>query len=111
MRPSILLQSGEVSIGDYFDGDLLRAALDDLVWAAGGEATFGVIIGAVVILSFWLAGDGDLTTPAVLTVLLGVIMFPLLPATYLDIARVVAFLGLVAGILAGLEKYYAEGAQ
>lgn len=108
---NVLLQSGEISIGDYFGGDLLRAALDDLVWAAGGEATFGVLIGGTVIGALWIAGDGDLATPAVLTVLLGVIMFPILPETYLNIARVISFLGLAAAVLAGLEKYYAEGAQ
>lgn len=101
----------EVSLGDYFSGDLVRALLDDLVFAAGGEATFGVILGGTVIFAFYLAGDGDFATPAVLTVLLGVIMFPLLPSSYLNIARVVAFLGLVAAIMAGLEKYYLEGAQ
>lgn len=106
-----LIPLQEVKLSDYFGGDLVRALLDDLVYAAGGEATFGVLVGGALILSFWVAGDGDLATPAVLTVLLGVIMFPLLPASYLNIARVIAFLGLVAAILAALEKYYLEGAQ
>lgn len=107
-----LIPLQEVSLGDYLGGnDMLRAALDDLVWAAGGEATFGVLIGGTVVLSFWIAGDGDLSMPAVVTVLIGGLMFPLLPPTYLNIARVVSFIGLVAGILAAGEKYYLEGAQ
>jgi len=101
----------EVSLADYLNGSMLRAALDDLVWAAGGEATFGVIVGGTMILSFWIAGDGDLSMPAVITVLVGGLMFPLLPPTYLDIARVVSFLGLAAAVLAAGEKYYLEGSQ
>jgi|APHM01.1.fsa_nt_gi hypothetical protein len=102
----------EVSLDDYLSGgDMLRAALDDLVWASGGEATFGVIVGGSIILSMWIAGDGDLSMPSVITVLFGGLMFPLLPPAYLTIARVVTFIGLTAGVLAAGEKYYLEGNQ
>jgi hypothetical protein len=105
------LQS-EIALGDYLGGnDMLQAALDDLVFAAGGEAIFGLLVGGVLILALWIAGDGDLATPSVTTVLVGALMFPLLPGTYLTIARVITFLGLTAAILAAVEKYYLEGTQ
>jgi hypothetical protein len=110
MSPLVPLQ--EVSLDDYLGGgDMLRAALDDLVWAAGGEATFGVIVGGSIILAMWIAGDGDLSMPSVITVLFGGILFPILPPTYLTIARVVTFVGLTAGVLAAGEKFYLEGNQ
>jgi hypothetical protein len=109
------LQALDDYLGSGGDGtgspDMLQAALDDLVAAAGGEAIFGVLIGGTLILSLWIAGDGDLATPSVITVLLGAIMFPLLPGTYLGIARVITFIGLTAATLAAVEKYYLEGTQ
>jgi len=105
------LQS-EIALDDYLGGnDMLQAALDDLVFAAGGEAIFGLLVGGVLILALWIAGDGDLATPATITVLVGGVLFPILSGDYLNIARVVAFLGLAGVILATIEKYYLEGAQ
>jgi len=109
MRRALLLL--QTALDDYLDGGLVEAALSDIVGAVGGEATFGALVGGTVVTSFWLAGDGDLATPAVLTVLIGVLMFPLLPAGLLGVARVISFIGLVAGILAALEKYALEGSQ
>jgi len=82
-----------------------------LVAATGGEGMFGFLVGSTLIAGLWLAGDGGLATPATVTVLLGGLLFPTLPPKYLGIARVVTFLGLAAALLAGIEKYYLEGAQ
>jgi len=78
---------------------------------AAAAMMFGLLLGGSLIAGLWLAGDGDLATPAAVTVLVGGVLFPILPGGYLGIARTVAFLGLVAVILAVLEKYYLEGAQ
>jgi len=109
---SALLQA-EIRLEDYTEpgADLLVEAIADLTHAAGGEATFGVLVGGTLIMALWIAGDGDLATPAVVTVLVGSLMFPVLPAGYLGIARVISFLGLTAAILAALEKFYLEGTQ
>lgn len=85
--------------------------LPQLVAAVGGEQMFGLLLGLPLIAGLWLAGDGDLATPATATILVGGVMFPLLPASYLGIARTVAFVGLAAMALAVIEKYYLEGSQ
>jgi len=88
-----------------------ECVLPQLVAATGGEGMFGFLVGSTLIAGLWLAGDGGLATPATVTVLLGGLLFPTLPPKYLGIARVVTFLGLAAALLAGIEKYYLEGAQ
>jgi hypothetical protein len=88
-----------------------ECVLPQVVAAVGSEQMFGLLLGGSLIAGLWLAGDGDLATPAAVTVLVGGVLFPILPGGYLGIARTVAFLGLVAVILAVLEKYYLEGAQ
>jgi len=97
---SVLLQ-----LGDYTDGGLLDAALSDLSAAVGGDAVFGLLVGGVLLLSFYLASSGGLATPAVLTALIGGLMIPVLPAGYGRIAQVIMFLGLVAALAAGIDRW------
>lgn len=106
----ILLQSMQCYANNPFNL-LGECVLPQVIAAVGSEQMFGFILGGALIAGLWLAGDGDLATPATITVLVGGVLFPLLPGGYLGIARTVAFLGLVAVILAVLEKYYLEGAQ
>jgi hypothetical protein len=97
---TVLLQ-----LGDYTDGGLLEAALNDLAAAVGGDAVFGLLVGGTLILAFYLASSGGLATPAVLTALVGGLMIPVLPAGMQRIAQVIIFLGLVAALLAGLDRW------
>jgi len=43
-----------LQLGDYTDGGLLDAALSDLAAAVGGDAVFGLLVGGVLLLSFYL---------------------------------------------------------
>ena len=94
-----------LQLGDYTSGGLLEAALTDLSAAVGGDAVFGLLVGGVLMLAFYLASNGGLATPATLTALVGGILIPALPPGFGRIAQVIIFLGLVAAIMAGLEKY------
>jgi hypothetical protein len=105
MQATILLQ-----LSDYTDGGLLDAALADLAGAVGGQASFGLIVGSVLMLAFYLASSGSLATPATLTALSGGILIASLPPGYGTMAQVVIFLGLAAAVLAALNKYAGSGA-
>jgi len=89
--------------------DLFGCAIDTMVGALGGPAIFGLLVGGAIIISLFLAGDGNITTPAVVLVLIGGVTFPLLVGNYAGIARSFAFLGLVAAIFAVMRKYVLEG--
>jgi len=103
-----LLQS---PIECYKTGDMLACALADLVGAAGGEAQFGFLVGSVLITSFWLAGSGDIATPAVVTTIIGSLLFPLLSPTFSGIAQTIAFIGLVGAVFSIGRKFIIEGQQ
>jgi len=90
-------------------GMLQECVFPQMVGAFGGPGLFGLVLGGTIISGLWLAGDGDLATPATITVLVGGVLFPILPASYQGIARTVAFLGLAAVALAVIEKYYLRG--
>ena len=110
-----LLQSGSgiptpetpytAPIGDYADGGLLDAVINDVVAASGGEAMFAVLIIGLVNLCYWVAGGRDLALPAVFTIATAFMAFPLLPGRFLSIARALIVLG-VASLLLELARRY-----
>jgi hypothetical protein len=85
--------------------DLLQCSLSDMGGATGGEGLFGVLVAGALMYTFYVASDGGLATPSVLTALTGGVMIPVLPPAYRTIALTVVFLGLVAALLTGLKKY------
>lgn len=94
-----------LQLGDYTSGNLLKAALNDLAAAVGGDVVFGLLVGGGVLFSFYLASDGGLATPATLTALLGGVLFGTLPGGFVRIGQVVIFVGLVAALFGLLDKF------
>jgi hypothetical protein len=92
-------------LSEYADGGLLDAALGDLAAAVGGEQMFGLLVGGALLLSFYLASNGGLTTPAALTALSGGLLISALPPAYRAIAQTVIFLGLAVGVMALFDKF------
>jgi len=93
------------ALDDFLDGELFRAALDDLVGAVGGEPMFGLMLVAVPLFSFWIAGKRDIAAPAVILALIGGAAIPLLPGNYQTIATTVMIFAFVSALL-GLARRY-----
>lgn len=103
----VLLQSVDASKFDCYTGtgDKLSCVLGDLTAAAGGEPLFGLFIFGVILFGNYLAGNGGVETPAVLTILLGGVLIPMLPGEYQAIAGTLILLGVAAGFFAVLQRY------
>jgi hypothetical protein len=99
--PTLLVQT---AIDKFGSGDWEGALFDGIV-SLIGEGTFGVLIGATMVVSFWIAGDRDLAAPAVLTTLLGAMLFPILPGNFRGIAAGVVFIGLSGAFFAIVRRY------
>jgi hypothetical protein len=91
-------------VGNYNDA-LQQCVFPTLVAGVGGEAVFGVLIGGVLATALTVAGDGDLATPAVVTLLAGAVLVPLLPGQFVSLARAVVVVGIVAAILAVGQRW------
>jgi hypothetical protein len=74
-----------------------------------GEELVGLLVGGMVMLGLYVASDGDLAVPAVVTTLFGGILIGALPGSYQDAAQVIMFLGLAAAIFGLLKVYLVEG--
>ena len=71
-------------------------ALPQITDALGGEATFGLIIGGAMIATMWRAGGGYIGVPAVLTILFGGLLMPILPSDYQGMAYSIIIVGIAA---------------
>lgn len=99
-----LQQTQELSC--YTGGnDMLTCALSDLSASVGGDGVFGVLVAGCMLLAFYIASDGGLATPGVLTALLGGIMMEPLPGQHEAIAMTIVLIGLTAALMSGANKY------
>lgn len=106
----LVLQSDALGCYTKQGSDMYGCAISQLTAALGGEATFGFLVGGTVLFAMYIAGDGDLAAPTVLTILLGGMLFPILPGAYARMAWAIIFVGIVAGGLSIANKYLLSGA-
>lgn len=101
------------SIGNscYFSGDVVSCQLDQLVTAFGGPGLFGLVLGATIFTTMFIASEGDLATPTVALILTGTVTVAMLPARYAELAGAVVLIGLAAGVFAVLRRYSIEGVR
>jgi len=87
-------------------GEMTQWAIDNIFAALGGEALGGTLIGGSILVSLYLAGSRSFATPAVVLILFGGVLLPMLPGGLAQVASTVMLLGLVAAILAVAERYF-----
>jgi hypothetical protein len=98
--------SGHPDISCYSaGGDLLTCVLGDIV-ASLGEPLFGLLIGGTALASIYAAGGRDIATPAVLVILFGGIMIPVLPGQYQTLAGSIMLVGFAAGLFGVAREYF-----
>jgi hypothetical protein len=86
--------------------DLLECMLADFAASAGGETTFGALLGGVLLVVFWIAQPRQsLVAPAVLLILLGGIAVPVLPGGLQNLAWAIIVVGIAGGFFAVAKRY------
>ena len=93
----------------YFSGDGLACMLGQIVSAFGGEALFGLLMGAVIFGVFYVAADGDMATPTVALILTGTVLVGTLPSNYQRMAFSVVAIGLTAAVWQVIKQYVLDG--
>jgi len=86
--------------------DLFKCMMSDFAGAAGGEPTFGVLVGGTTLVAFWVASPRQsLATPAALLILLGSLLIPMLPGGLQEMAWSMIIVGLAGGLIAVAQRY------
>lgn len=110
MTPTIPLQNAALDC--YVagtEGDLMTCVADDLALAVGGQGVLGLLIGGVVILALYIAGNGHPGPPVIVTVLLGAVLVPVLPAQFTATAYAIVVLGIAFGVMAAARTHVLHG--
>lgn len=108
MIATIILQS--IADSGPFDGNALQWLLDLLVSAFGGQAMFGLLLGALIFVVFFVASDGSMATPTVALILSGTVIISMVPSNYARIAMGVVVIGFAGALWQVLKQYVLSGA-
>ena len=80
------------------EGDMTACIVESVFSAGPAPSLMGLVMAGTMITSLYIAGDGDAVVPSVVTILLGSVLIPLLPAQFVSLAYAVVVVGLtVAG--------------
>lgn len=96
-------------LSKWFTGDWM-SCLFDPVTATTTEAGFGVFVGGITLVALYVAGGGGIATPAVILILLGGVLIPLLPGAYVGIAQGIVIIGVFGGVMAVARRYVLSAA-
>jgi len=82
--------------------------VDGAFGAGPAPSLMGLLMGGTLLMSLYIAGDGDLIVPSVVTILLGGAMVPVLPPQFVPLAYSFLVLGVAATIFGVWIRYTEE---
>jgi hypothetical protein len=91
------------------EGNLLGCVLDGLFAAGPSPALMGLLLSGVLVTSLYVAGDGTVAVPAVVTILLGSVLVPLLPPQYVSLAYSVVVIGITVAAFSAYSRFTSAG--
>jgi len=90
-------------------GDLTRCVVDGMFGAGPSPALIGLIMAGTLVTSLYVAGDGSIVVPSIVTVLLGSVLVPLLPPQYVSMAYTVVVIGGTLAAFAAYQRFTTRG--
>lgn len=91
------------------EGDLMQCVVEGTFAAGPSPALVGLLLSGVLLTSLYVAGDGTVAVPAVVTIVFGGLMVPLLPAQFVTLAYSVATVGIMAAVFAVWNRFTSQG--
>lgn len=90
-------------------GDVIKCTTDAVMSSGPSPGLIGLLIGGTLLTSLYIAGNRDPVVPAIVTILFGGALVPMLPAQYVDSAYAVVILGVTAAGVAAWQRYVVTG--
>jgi len=91
------------------EGDLTVCVLDGMFAAGPAPALVGLLMAGTLVTSLYIAGDGTVVVPAVVTILLGSILVPILPPQYVALAYSVVVVGITLAAFTAYTRFTHQG--
>ena len=102
----------ETSVGCFAqgtEGDLGQCVVDGVFGAEPAPSLMGLLMGGTVLTSLYIAGDGSVVVPSVVTILIGAAMIPTLPAQYVGMAYTVTAIGVAVAVFSMWTRFTHQG--
>lgn len=91
------------------EGDLAQCVIEGTFASGPSEVLIGLLIAGVLLVSLYIAGDGTVVVPSVVTILVGSALVPLLPPQYVMTAYAVVFFGVAIAAYAAYQRFATRG--
>jgi hypothetical protein len=91
------------------EGDLTACVVEGFFGAGPSPTVIGFLLAGMLLTSLYIAGDGDVTVPAVVTILLGSVLVPLLPPQFVSLAYTVVVIGGTVAAFAAYSRFTSPG--
>lgn len=104
-----LEESSVACFAEGTEGDLARCVVDGAFEAAVSPTITGLLIAATLLVSMYIAGDGTIVVPAVVTILFGGALIPLLPGQYATLAYTVVVIGATVAAFGAYSRFAGQG--
>jgi len=89
--------------------EMSRCVVDGAFGAGPSPTLVGLLLAGVLLTSLYIAGDGTVVVPSVVTILVGSTMVPLLPAQYVRLAYTVVVIGVTVAGFASYQRFVVRG--
>jgi hypothetical protein len=111
MIGSVVLQSSnlnDTSLGCFANGtqgNATQCVVEGTFNAGPSPALIGLLIAGTLLVSLYIAGDGSIVVPSVVTILFGGALVPLLPPQFVTLAWSVMVIGTTVAIFAAIVRF------
>ena len=98
-------------VGCFVDetSTMTECVTEGLFGAGPAPSLIGLILSGTLLTSLYLAGNGTVIVPAVITILLSSVMIPLLPAQFVSLGWTVLVVGTAAGFFSLWVRFTSRG--
>ena|SRR6056297_1620575 len=90
-------------------GDMTQCVVDGVFGAAPAPGLMGLVLAGTLVTSLYIAGDGSIVVPAVVTILVGSVLVPVLPPQFQTLAYTVVVIGITAAAFAAYTRFTHQG--
>jgi hypothetical protein len=105
LQSSNLNDSSLACFANGTEGTATRCVIDGTFGAGPSPALIGLLIAGTLLVSLYIAGDGSVVVPAVVTILLGGALVSLLPPQFVTLAWSVMVIGTTVAIFAAIVRF------
>jgi hypothetical protein len=95
--------------GQGTEGDLTQCVVDGAFGAGPSPAVIGLLLAGTLLTTLYIAGDGTVVVPSVVTILFGSALIPMLPPQYVTLAYTVTVVGVTVAGFAAYQRFTHQG--